>query len=41
MHLDASDFEAEWQHMCTRALVDHAQGTLIAPFVLKDVEGHC
>jgi hypothetical protein len=38
MRLDASDFEAVWQHMCTRALVDHAQGTLIESFVRED--GH-
>jgi hypothetical protein len=38
MHLDASDFEAVWQHMCTRALVDQAQGTLIESFVKED--GH-
>jgi hypothetical protein len=35
MRLDASDFEAVWQYMCARALADHAQGTLIASFVLK------
>ena len=33
MRLDASDFEAVWQHMCARALADHAQGTLIASFI--------
>ena len=33
MRLDASDFEAVWQHLCARALADHAQGTLIASFV--------
>ena len=38
MRLDASDFEAVWQHMCARALVDQAQGTLIASFVRED--GH-
>jgi hypothetical protein len=35
MRLDAGDFEAVWQHMCARAMADHAQGTLIASFVLK------
>ena len=38
MRLDAGDFEAVWQHMCARALADHAQGTLIASFVKED--GH-
>jgi hypothetical protein len=38
MRLDASDFEAVWQHMCARALADHAQGTLIASFIRED--GH-
>jgi hypothetical protein len=38
MRLDARDFEAMWQHMCARALADHAQGTLIASFVKED--GH-
>ena len=38
MRLDASDFEAVWQHMCARALADQAQGTLIASFVRED--GH-
>lgn len=35
MRLDAGDFEAVWQHLCARALVDHAQGTLMASFVWK------
>ena len=38
MRLDAGDFEAVWQHLCARALVDQAQGTLIASFVRED--GH-
>ena len=38
MRLDASDFEAVWQHICTRALMDHEQGTLIESFVKED--GH-
>jgi hypothetical protein len=38
MHLDASDFEAVWQHMSARAVTDQAQGTLIASFVRED--GH-
>jgi hypothetical protein len=38
MRLDASDFEAVWQHMCARALVDQEQGTLIESFVRED--GH-
>jgi hypothetical protein len=38
MRLDASDFEAVWQHMCARARADQAQGTLIASFVKED--GH-
>jgi hypothetical protein len=38
MRLDASNFDAVWQHICARALVDHAQGTLIASFVKED--GH-
>jgi hypothetical protein len=38
MRLDASDFEAVWQHMCACAMADHAQGTLITSFVKED--GH-
>ena len=38
MRLDASNFAAVWQHLCARALADHAQGTLIASFVKED--GH-
>jgi hypothetical protein len=38
MRLDARDFEAVWQHMCARALVDQAQGILIESFVKED--GH-
>jgi hypothetical protein len=38
MRLDARNFDAVWQHMCARALVDHAQGTLIKSFVRED--GH-
>jgi len=38
MRLDAHDFDAVWQHVCARAQVDHAQGTLIASFVRED--GH-
>jgi hypothetical protein len=38
MRLDASDFDAVWQHMCDRALVDQAQGTLIESFIRED--GH-
>jgi hypothetical protein len=38
MRLDAGDFEAVWQHLCARALADHAHGTLIASFVKED--GH-
>jgi hypothetical protein len=38
MLLDASDFESVWQHMCAHALIDQAQGTLIASFVKED--GH-
>jgi hypothetical protein len=38
MRLDAHDFDAVWQHVCAQALVDHAQGTLIASFVRED--GH-
>ena len=38
MRLDAGNFEAVWQHMCARALADHAQGTLIESFVKED--GH-
>ena len=38
MRLDASDFEAVWQYLCTRALMDHAQGTLIESFIRED--GH-
>ena len=38
MRLDADGFEAVWQHICARALADHAQGTLIASFVKED--GH-
>ena len=37
MRLDASDFEAVWQHICTRALVDHEQGTLIESFVKEEL----
>jgi hypothetical protein len=40
MRLDASDFEAVWQHMCTRALADHAHATLIASSVPKDERRH-
>jgi len=38
MRLDAGDFEAVWQHLCARAMADHAHGTLIASFVKED--GH-
>ena len=38
MRLDAGDFEAVWQYMCTRAMADHAHGTLIESFVKED--GH-
>ena len=38
MRLDASNFEAVWQHMCARALEDHSQGTLIESFTRED--GH-
>ena len=38
MRLDASDFDAVWQHICARALVDQAQGTLIESFARED--GH-
>jgi hypothetical protein len=38
MRLDASDFDAVWQHMCARALEDHEQGTLIESFTKED--GH-
>jgi hypothetical protein len=38
MRLDASDFEAVWQHICARALADQEQGTLIESFVRED--GH-
>ena len=36
MRLDAGDVEAVWQHLCARALVDHAQGTLMTSFVKED-----
>jgi hypothetical protein len=39
MRLDAGDFEAVGQHLCARALADHAQGTLIASFVKEDGHG--
>ncbi len=38
MRLDAGDFEAVWQHLCARAVADHAHGTPIASFVKED--GH-
>ena len=38
MRLDAGDFEAVWQHLCARALVDHAHSTRMASFVKED--GH-
>jgi hypothetical protein len=38
MRLDASDFDAVWQHIRARALVDQEQGTLIESFVRED--GH-
>jgi hypothetical protein len=38
MRLDASDFEAVWQHICMCAMADHAQGTQITSFVKED--GH-
>jgi hypothetical protein len=38
MRLDASDFDAVWQHICARAMADQAQGTLIESFVRED--GH-
>ena len=38
MRLDARDFDAVWQHLWARALVDQAQGTLIESFVRED--GH-
>jgi hypothetical protein len=38
MRLDASDFDAVWQHMCARAMADQTQGTLIESFVRED--GH-
>jgi hypothetical protein len=38
MRLDASDFDAVWQHICARAMADQAQGTLIESFTRED--GH-
>jgi hypothetical protein len=38
MRLDASDFDAVWQHIRARAMADLAQGTLIESFARED--GH-
>jgi hypothetical protein len=38
MRLDASNFDAVWQHICARAMVDLEQGTLIESFTRED--GH-
>jgi hypothetical protein len=38
MHLDASHFDAVWQHMCAQAREDLARGTLIQSFTKEN--GH-